>query len=141
MISLSAREFGFTLVEAMVAIVVLSMGLFAAYGWISVNINTLSRTENVFRHQKAVSEAIESVRINLADTSNGEVQTSDFVVVWQAEKLEGKSGVNRREIQGLYDHRLYSIRFDVFSLDSNLIASHVTRMQVSEMAREPQLDL
>ena len=41
----SVNQSGFTLLEAMVAIVVLSMSLFASYSWIDVSVQSLARSE------------------------------------------------------------------------------------------------
>ena len=38
-----ARQRGFTLLEAIVALVVFTMGAFALYGWLSTNVITLDR--------------------------------------------------------------------------------------------------
>ena len=59
----SVNQRGFTLLEAMVAIVVLSMSLFASYSWIDVSTQSLVRSERILSQEWLVAEFLERMAI------------------------------------------------------------------------------
>ncbi|MBO6556853.1 MAG: prepilin-type N-terminal cleavage/methylation domain-containing protein [Pseudomonadales bacterium] len=141
MINSRQKSLGFTLLEAMVAVVVMTMGLFATYSWINVNIQSLIRAEQVVDQEILIEELIEELLLtDFSEVDSGEVQSGFQSVRWSAGMVEKRSGVNARGIVGLYDHRLYEIRIDVYS-NGVQVGEHFVRLVNSEQVREPNLPL
>ena len=66
---------GFTLLEAIVAMVVFSMGAFALYGWLSTNMITLERIRDRQEIESAMHSAIDVLRrTNPMETPMGQRQ-------------------------------------------------------------------
>lgn len=57
-----AHARGFTLLEAIVALVVFSLGAFALYGWLSANLITLQRVQEQREIGEATTTALNLVR-------------------------------------------------------------------------------
>lgn len=80
---------GFTLLEAIVAMVVFSMGAFALYGWLSANTITLNRIRDRQQVEMATHSALDLVRrSNPMEASEGQRKVGDLVVTWSATPVE-----------------------------------------------------
>lgn len=103
------RARGFTLLEAIIALVIFSMGAFALYGWLSTNLHTLARVDAGREMLALQRSALDLVRgVNPMDTPRGRREIADLVVEWNAELIEparrGRSQVGGATIfeVGLY---------------------------------------
>jgi len=101
---------GFTLLEAIVALVVFSLGAFALYGWLSTNMITLNRIVERQQLEVAMDSALDLVRrSNPMEAPTGQRRIGDFMVTWSATPVEPpKSGVDQSGgpsifMVGLYD--------------------------------------
>ena len=79
---------GFTLLEAIVAMVIFSMGAFALYGWLSTNTITLQR----IHHRRQIAElrtsALEVMRlVNPMLEPSGQREVADLQVSWSAKPV------------------------------------------------------
>jgi prepilin-type N-terminal cleavage/methylation domain-containing protein len=136
-----ARQRGFTLLEAMVATVVLTMSLFATYSWVDVSIQMLIRSDEVMTQELLVSDFLEELDlIDLQKTQDGTLAREDLRLEWLATPIETKSGVNNRGIRGYWDHTLYRVEISIYR-SSQLIASFDTRQVSSDQVREPRYEL
>ncbi len=80
---------GFTLLEAIIALVVFSMGALALYGWLGVNLNTLQRVESSQKRVTMVQSGIDVVlRVNPMEEPRGEIQIGSYIFAWEAEPVE-----------------------------------------------------
>lgn len=100
---------GFTLLEAIIALVIFSMGAFALYGWLSTNLHTLARVDAGRESLAAQQSALDVVRgVNPMDTPRGRREIADLRVEWNAELVEparrGRSQVGSETVfeVGLY---------------------------------------
>ena len=85
----AAKAAGFTLLEAIVALVVFSMGAFALYGWLSTNIITLERIRDRQEVEAAMHSALDIVRrTNPMETPRGQRQAGKLLVSWTSEPVE-----------------------------------------------------
>lgn len=135
------KERGFTLIEAMVAIIILSSSLFATFSWVNVGIETLVRAENTLEQEVLIDELIEQLYVtNLSDVRKGRLERGVLVLEWQASPVDSRSGVNNRGVRGLYDHTLHELKIDVLR-GGNKVGSHRTRMVTSRRVRNPQFEL
>lgn len=80
---------GFTLLEAIVALVIFTLGALALYSWLSVNVITLARVQDRQEAGALVSSALEAVRrINPMDTPVGRREIGDVVFEWKSSPVE-----------------------------------------------------
>lgn len=121
----AAKAAGFTLLEAIVALVVFSMGAFALYGWLSTNMITLERIRDRQEIEAAMHSALDMVRrTNPMETPSGERQAGHLLVSWTSVPVEparpnvGQSGTPAIFNVGLYDANVRVLRdgkeLDVF---------------------------
>ena len=135
------RQSGFTLLESIVAIVILSMGLLATYSWVSVSIDALVRSGEVFSQEALASEALAQLEnVDLENQQTGVIEQGDLQVVWEATPVEKKSGVNSAGYTSLYDHTLFDVTFDVRK-GNRLLARYQTKAVSSDQVRTPQFEL
>lgn len=135
------RQGGFTLLEAMVAIIILSTTMFAIYSWVNVSIQTLVRAESVLEQELLIEELLEELRMtNLDKLREGSVASGHLSLHWSAIPNESRSSFNDQGARGLYDHTLYDISIDVVR-SNEFVAGHVTRIVTSERVRDPIFEL
>lgn len=83
------RNAGFTLLEAIVALVIFSMGAVALYGWLGVNLTTLQRVDALQQRTQLVRSGMEAVRrVNPMESPSGEVELAGHVYAWSSEAVE-----------------------------------------------------
>ena len=83
------RQSGFTLLEAIVALVIFSMGSLALYSWLGVNIKTLLRVQALRESVALSTSALEAVRgLNPMTTPRGRREIGDLAVEWDAKPVE-----------------------------------------------------
>ena len=101
---------GFTLLEAIVALVVFTMGAFALYGWLSTNVITLNRIRERQQIEIATHSALDLIRrSNPMQTPEGQRSVGELTVTWIARPVEpvragsSQTGEPTRFTVGLYD--------------------------------------
>ena len=139
---MSYRQTGFALIEAIVAIVVLSMTLLAAYGWINVSIEMLVKSDDVVTQELAINRLTDRLkRHDFSQSSTGNYRYENLEFEWQAHLIEPiRPGKNTRGRTGLFDHGLYLVNINV-SRFSQQIASYTIRVVHSQRVREPRFEL
>lgn len=84
-----AHARGFTLLEAIVALVVFSLGAFALYGWLSANLITLQRVQEQREIGEATTTALNLVRnVNPLEAPRGSRRIGNLEVTWEATALQ-----------------------------------------------------
>lgn len=118
---------GFTLLEAIVALVVFTMGAFALYGWLSTNVITLDRIRERQQIEMATRSALDLIRrSNPMEAPNGQRQIGDLTVVWIAKPVEPpKAGSGQSGEPTLFAVGLYDLDVRVMRAGRELDAFHV----------------
>ena len=121
---------GFTLLEAIVALVVFSMGAFALYGWLSTNIITLERIRDRQEVEAAMHSALDLVRrTNPMDIPAGQRQAGNLMVTWTSAPLEPpKPNVDQSGSPGIFSVGLYDATVRVLRDGKDLQVFHVRQV-------------
>lgn len=110
-----AREAGFSLLEAIVALVVFTMGALALYGWLGANLITLQRVNDRQQSNAMVASALEVVRrVNPMDTPTGRRVVDQVEVTWAARPVEPpRRAVTQVGLPSLFEVGLYTLAVEV----------------------------
>lgn len=121
---------GFTLLEAIVALVVFTMGAFALYGWLSTNLITLNRIRDRQQLEVAMDSALDLIRrSNPMETPAGQRKVGDFVVTWTSKPLEPpKPNVDQSGAPGIFLVGLYDLDVRATRDGRELHAFHVRQV-------------
>lgn len=83
------RHAGFTLLEAIVALVIFSMGALALYSWLGVNLKTLDRVESRREAVALTRSALDQVRrVNPMETPRGRRKLGEILIEWESRPIE-----------------------------------------------------
>jgi general secretion pathway protein I len=132
-----AAERGFSLLEAIVALVVIASSGLALYSWINSNLISLARIEATARRAGAVQNALDLMaQINPAAQTSGNLLINGLTIEWNAEELEPlRDGVGYPGGIGLYQIGLFDTEVRV-SQEEREIASFTLRQVGYEQVRE-----
>lgn len=113
------RQHGFSLLEAIVALVIFSMVAMVLYGWQSVNLHTLQRAEAHARENQLTRSAMSVLaQVNPMLTPKGERPLGQLSVSWVAKLVQpAKPGVTAIGLPDLFELGLY--RLDVRVTDGD----------------------
>ena len=102
---------GFTLLEAIVAMVVFSLGAFSLYGWLSTNVITLNRISLRQEQEVAFASALDLVRrSNPMQEPAGKRVIGDMTVAWRSYLVEDpKQNLYQNGTPGNYLIGLYTV--------------------------------
>ncbi|WP_062059911.1 PulJ/GspJ family protein [Cellvibrio sp. OA-2007] len=132
-------KLGFTLVEAMVALVIFSMAAMGIYSWINTNLISLNRVVVVAESEFVVNSVIERLKlVDLRNESDGLFDVAGYQVRWRAELVEPWSqGLSPRGTVGIYDLGLYRVVVDL-NKGGQVVATYSYRQTAWYQAREPK---
>lgn len=106
-----SRAAGFTLLEAIVAMVVFAIGALALYQWQATSLDALARVESQARRLEVGEDALQVLRgINPMAEPEGERPLGDYVLRWQADPVEPRrTGLSQAGYASLFDLALYRV--------------------------------
>ncbi|OJZ17724.1 MAG: hypothetical protein BGP21_02420 [Thiobacillus sp. 65-29] len=109
------RARGFTLLEAIVALTLISSAGLALFSWVNSNMTTLSRVEDASQRAVATTNALEFMQtVNPMQTPQGEARLGAYRIRWQAEPLTDTfDGANFPYGVSLYQFSLYNTRIEL----------------------------
>lgn len=109
------KQLGFTLIEAIVALVLIGTMGMALFGWINTNIITLHRIQEVNAENAATINAVEFMgSINPMISPEGQTDLGPYRLSWKAEAAtEPRDGASYPFGIGLYQLCLYQTRITV----------------------------
>ncbi|MDZ4348788.1 MAG: type II secretion system protein [Xanthomonadaceae bacterium] len=132
---------GFTLLEAIVALVIFSLGAFSLYGWMDVNLRTLGRIEAGREALSSGQSALDLLRrVNPMEEPTGRREVAGLVVEWRAEPLlEPTDGMSQVGRPTLYEIGLYRMDVQVW-LDRRPVQAFSVRQVGWRQVRFLELD-
>lgn len=127
------RQRGFTLLEAIVAMVIFTIGALALYQWQATSLRNLGRVQRHAEQVQLGRDALEVVRgINPMQEPDGERELGDRRVTWTSEPIESRrAGRTPAGYPSLFDLGLFEL--DVRVLDDGV---ELTRFKVRQVGFE-----
>lgn len=132
---------GFTLLEAIVAMVVMATSLLALYGWLSSSTIALNRAQAQTRAVEDARSALAVVEtINPMREPSGERALPPLVVRWQSRPVaERRPGLSRVGMTTQFDFILYQVDVEVLR-DGDRVRDFSFRKAGWEVVRPIDLD-
>ncbi|MCK5878091.1 MAG: prepilin-type N-terminal cleavage/methylation domain-containing protein [Candidatus Marithrix sp.] len=112
---------GFTLLEAIVALVLITSTGMALLNWISTNLNTLQHVQAAQQRNDATRNAVAFIEtVNPLEQPHGETTIGEYNLAWESKEVELLGNTTMYQV-GLYDMNI------VVSLEDTLIAKLTVR--------------
>lgn len=130
---------GFSLLEAIVALVLISSTGLALFSWMNTNTLSLQRVQSVQQRNIATRNALMYINtINPLQTPQGSTILGSYVVNWTSRVLEApKDGVNNMGAPGFYQVGLYDVQVEVTDLEKQVLAKFNVRQVGYLQVRKP----
>ncbi len=121
---------GFTLLEAIVALVIFTMGALALYGWLSTNVITLNRIRDRQQVEETLHSALDLIRrSNPMQVPTGKREVGDLEVSWTSAPVEPpRPNVDQSGTPGIFMVGLYDVRVRVLRGQRELHAFNVRQI-------------
>ena len=122
------RQRGFTLLEAIVALTVFSIGAMALYAWLATNVSALGRVEARTRgiaDGRAALAVLEAVN-PMAEPRGERKLPGGLVLRWESEELQRRAGEGLSGNVLIFDLALYDVHAQVLR-DDGLVQDFTVR--------------
>lgn len=135
------REAGFSLLEAIVALVIFTMGALALYGWLGSNLITLDRVNQRQQANALAASALEVVRrVNPMATPTGRRVFDEVEISWKATPVEPpRPAVTQIGQPNLFEVGLYTLAVEI-RRDGALVDSLEVRQVGHRQARQMETE-
>lgn len=135
---LSPQERGFTLLEAMVALIIFSLAAMGIYGWVNANLISLNRLADLAANEQVLSSAVERLKlVHMNNETEGAFNVDEYNVQWHADLVEPwHNGVTAAGAITIYDLGLYDVKL-VFIKDGRERGHFSYRNTVYKQMRQP----
>lgn len=103
---------GFTLLEAMVALVIFSLAAMGIYGWINANLISLNRLADLAANEQVLNSAVERLKlVDMNKETEGAFNVDEYNVQWHADLVEPwQKGVTALGATTIYDFALFNVQ-------------------------------
>jgi general secretion pathway protein I len=132
---------GFSLLEVIVALVLITSTGMALFSWMNTNTMSLQRVQFVQQRNIATRNALMYINtINPLQTPQGSTTLGSYIVNWNSKTLEPpKDGMAHTGGQGFYQVGLYEVAVEVQDLDKQALANFTVREVGYVQVRKPNL--
>lgn len=132
---------GFTLIEAIVAMVIFTAAAMGIYSWINTSLISLQKIETVAISEQVVQTALEELKqVDLSKNEQGNWTINQFQVSWSSRLLEPwVAGVTSLGETGLYDFALFEVTFIITERGlprGQYIVRHTSAVKARELEYE-----
>lgn len=118
-----SRHAGFSLLEAIVALAIFSMGAMALYGWLASSLRTIERVQAGSERAATMQLALDAVRgLNPMLTPSGRREIADLDVVWASTAIEPpRAVVTQTGLPTIFEAGLYRVDVRVLRAGEQLV--------------------
>lgn len=136
------KQLGFTLIEAIVALVLIGTTGMALFGWINTNITTLNRVQETNAANAATINVLEYMNsINPMISPEGQANLGAYRLSWKAETvMEPRDGAGYPYGISLYQLGLYQTKITVQKPDGQFWFTFALQQVGHKKVRELSLD-
>jgi general secretion pathway protein I len=136
-----SRQSGFTLIEVIVAMVLISGAGMALFSWVNQSLDTIQRVDEVGLRASAKLAAVEYMQaINPMDRPDGAVNLGSYGVTWTTEPLtDARDGIGYPRGIGLFQVRLYKATVVVSRSGDNKWQTFDMQLVGYKRVRDPRL--
>jgi len=133
-----ARQAGFTLLEAIVALVIFASVGSALYAWITVSLNGITRVEASRQRDEAIQAGLAMIEhVNPMAQPQGELDAGHYTVSWNSEPIESpRDGLTPTGRVSLYRVGLWRVQVTVEGIKEPV--RFTTRKAGWQQARVPE---
>lgn len=130
---------GFSLLEAIVAIVLLSTSGIALYSWINSSLMSVNRVRDVMEQQQVIRETLPYIEtINPMLVASGSERLGQYELKWDSILLENvRDGVDFPDGMSIFQLGLYSIEVQVIR-DGNVFSYNVRQVGYKKVRELPE---
>lgn len=131
---------GFSLLEAIIALVLLTSTGLALFGWINTNLISLQRIQQFQYRQEATQSALAFIEtVNPLATPTGEETIGNYELRWQANVVKPPlDGISPMGNKGIFQVGLYATTVEVKrKIDGTLLAQFTVRQLGFKQTRKP----
>lgn len=109
------KSHGFTLLEAIVALVLIATTGMALFSWINTNLISLQRVKSFQPRQDATQSALAFMEtVNPLERPTGEETLGSYVITWQSETLKPPQyGISHMGNKSIFNVGLYAITVEI----------------------------
>lgn len=139
--SINSRNQGFTLLEAIVALVLIATTGMALLDWVNNNLMNLNRMQAMQQRNEAIRGALVFMdSVNPLEHPEGSQAIGIYTFTWQSQLIEPtKDGVSFTGDVGFYQLGLYDVQLTI-SIDNQIITQFNVRQVGYKQVRKPSLD-
>ena len=124
---------GFTLLESVVALMILSVGLTAAFAWFDRDVDALRRMDRVALEDVALDVALDHLRtIDLVAEPTGTFTWRGYEVDWTSNVADQRQGKAMIGTRGFHDLTLYRAEIAI-SYETRLISQRRVLLTTSRL--------
>lgn len=133
---------GFSLLEVIVALLLITSIGMALFSWMNTNTMSLQRVQFVQQRNIATRNALMYINtINPSQTPQGSTTLGSYIVNWNSRVLEPpKDGMAHTGGQGFYQVGIYEVAVEVQDLDKQVLANFTVREVGYLQVRKPNLN-
>jgi general secretion pathway protein I len=133
-----ARQSGFSLLEAIVAMVIFSMVAMALYAWQGTNLTSINRAEVHARNNQLVRSALGVLHgVNPMRTPRGERPLGTMQVRWTSTLVQpARNGVSQVGLPSLFSLGLYDMHVQVIANDKVRVQFHVRQVGYQQVRHQ-----
>jgi general secretion pathway protein I len=136
-----SKQAGFTLIEVIVAMVLISGAGMALFSWVNQSLDTIQRVDEVGLRAGAKLAAVSYMQsVNPMDRPEGSVNLGSYGVSWTTEPLtDARDGVGYPRGISLFQVRLYKVKVEVSRSGSEHWQTFDMQLVGYKRVRDPKL--